>query len=144
METKFEDEEDEFRSCCADEEELDGEEIMKQGLKNEIVDELLDEFSVRMFFKGVSIEDPGNNGFDVSGIGVVMEGVNKIPIIQVQKKLEFFVDESVANYLALMDGLLETTRNNIKRVFAFTDSSILFDQVKYSSSRIKFYYTSFS
>lgn len=50
-------------------------------------------------------------------------------MIQVQKKLNFFVDESVANYLALMDGLLEATRNNIKRVFAFTESPILFDQV---------------
>ncbi|KVI08479.1 Zinc finger, C6HC-type [Cynara cardunculus var. scolymus] len=130
-ELKLEEDEDEFRSCCADEEDLDREETVKQGLHNIIDDddeEFLDEFSVRMYFKGVSIADPGNNGFDGSGIGVVMERVNKVPMIQVQKKLEFFVDELVADYLALMDGLSEATRNNIKRVFAFTDSAILFDQ----------------
>ncbi|XP_024969498.1 uncharacterized protein LOC112508896 isoform X1 [Cynara cardunculus var. scolymus] len=131
-ELKLEEDEDEFRSCCADEEDLDREETVKQGLHNIIDDddeEFLDEFSVRMYFKGVSIADPGNNGFDGSGIGVVMERVNKVPMIQVQKKLEFFVDELVADYLALMDGLSEATRNNIKRVFAFTDSAILFDQI---------------
>ena len=130
MEMKLEEDEDEFRSCCADEEELDRKEMMKQGLKNnEIVDDSLDEFSVRMFFKGVSISDPGNSGFDVSGIGVVMERVHKVPLIQVQKKLEFFVDESVADYLALMDGLAEAARSNVKRVYAFTNSVSLFDQV---------------
>lgn len=129
MELKLEEDEDEFRSCCADEEELDVEEITKQGLKFCTDDEFLDEFSVRMFFKGVSISNHGNNCFNVSGIGVVMEGANKVPVIQVQKKLDFFVDESVADYLALMEGLLEATQNNIKRVFAFTDSTILFHQV---------------
>nr|XP_043632796.1 E3 ubiquitin-protein ligase parkin [Erigeron canadensis]XP_043632797.1 E3 ubiquitin-protein ligase parkin [Erigeron canadensis] len=129
MELKLEEDEDEFRSCCGDEEELNRDETGKQGLKNGNDDEFLDEFWIRMFFKGVSITDPGNNGFNVSGIGVVMERADKVPIIQVQKKLEFFVDESVADYLALMDGLLEATRNNIKRVFAFTDSATLFDQI---------------
>ncbi|KAL7614505.1 hypothetical protein Lser_V15G06688 [Lactuca serriola] len=129
MELKLEEDEDEFRSCCADEEELDVEEITKQGLKFCTDDEFLDEFSVRMFFKGVSISNHGNNGFNVSGIGVVMEGANKVPVIQVQKKLDFFVDESVADYLALMEGLLEATQNNIKTVFAFTDSTILFHQI---------------
>lgn len=129
MEMKLEEDEEEFRSCCADEEELDRKEMMKQGLKNDTLDDSLDEFSVRMFFKGVSISDPGNNCFDVSGIGVVMERVHKVPLIQVQKKLEFFVDESVADYLALMDGLVEATRSNIKRVYAFTNSVSLFDQI---------------
>lgn len=131
MGSRFEeDEDDEFRSCCGDEEELNKEEMMKRGLKNVSVDDdFLDEFSVRMFFKGVSIAYPGVNGFNVSGIGVVMEGANKAPMFQVQKRLEFFVEELMADYLALMDALSEATRNNIKRVFAFTDSSILFDQV---------------
>lgn len=39
METKFEDEEDEFRSCCADEEELAIVESVKQSLKNDIIDD---------------------------------------------------------------------------------------------------------
>ncbi|KAK1410791.1 hypothetical protein QVD17_37330 [Tagetes erecta] len=89
----------------------------------------LDVHSVRMYFKGVSIADPGNSSFDVSGIGVVMERVSNVPVIQVQKKLDFFVDESVAEYLALMEGVTEAARNNIKRVFAFTDSMTLFDQI---------------
>lgn len=123
--SKFDDDEDEFRSCCADEEEL--EEIVKLGLKNG--DDELDELSIRMFFKGVSISDAGNDGLGFSGIGVIMEDSKKVPVIQVQKKLEFFVDEEVADYLALMDGLLEAIQNNIKRVYAFTNSQSLFDQI---------------
>ncbi|XP_076891376.1 E3 ubiquitin-protein ligase RSL1-like [Bidens hawaiensis] len=102
----FEDDEDEFRSCCGDEDEL----------------EEMDEFSVRMLFKGVSV-------LGVSGIGVMMEGPNTDHVIQVQKRLEFFVEEDVADYLALMDGLFEAIRHNIKRVYAFTNSQILFDQI---------------
>lgn len=98
--------EDEFRSCCGDEDEL----------------EEIDEFSVRMLFKGVSV-------LGVSGIGVMMEGPDKDHVIQVQKKLDFFIEEDVADYLALMDGLFEAIRNNIRRVYAFTNSQILFDQV---------------
>ncbi|XP_071710265.1 E3 ubiquitin-protein ligase RSL1-like [Rutidosis leptorrhynchoides] len=120
---KFEDDEDEFRSCCGNEEEL--EEIVKLGLKNDDFDCDFDEFSVRMLFKGVSIS--GDLG--VSGIGVIMEGNNDVPVIQIQKKLEFFVDEQVADYLALLDGLSEAIRNNMKRVYAFTSSQILYDQI---------------
>ncbi|XP_076900832.1 E3 ubiquitin-protein ligase RSL1-like [Bidens hawaiensis] len=133
MEMRFEEDEDEFRSCCADEEELDQEVIIKEGVDkdgyNDDDDDVLDIHSARMFFKGVSMADPRDAGFNVSGIGVIMERVNKIPIIQVQKKLDFFVDESVADYLALMDGITEATQNNIKRLFAFTDSTTLFDQI---------------
>ncbi|XP_071706404.1 E3 ubiquitin-protein ligase RSL1-like [Rutidosis leptorrhynchoides] len=125
-----EDEDDEFRSCYGDDDEdLCKDEISKKSMNIVSGDDFLDEFSVRMFFKGVSIAYPGSIGFDVSGIGVVIEGPNNVPTIQVQKKLEFFVDELVADYLALMDGVFEATRLNIKRVFAFTDSSILFDQI---------------
>lgn len=122
--SKFEDDEDEFRSCCSDEEKL--EEIAELESKNG--DYELDEFSVRMFFKGVSISKPGNES-GVSGIGVIMERPNKLPSIHVQKRLEFFVVEEVAEYLALMDGLSEAIRHNIKGVYAFTDSQNLFDQV---------------
>lgn len=126
MEVKLEEDEEEFRSCCADEEELkEREESVKEGSKGDT----LDEFSVHMFFKGVSIAEPGNSGSGVSGIGVVMERMAKVPVIQVQKKLDFYVDETVANYLALMDGLAEATQNNMRRVFAFTDSEVLFNQI---------------
>ncbi|GJW26007.1 probable E3 ubiquitin-protein ligase ARI11 [Tanacetum coccineum] len=77
MEMKLEEDKDEFRSCCAGEEELDRKEMMKQGLKNGIFDDYLDEFLVRMFFKGASISEYGNSDFDVSGIGVVLEEFTK-------------------------------------------------------------------
>lgn len=120
---KFEEDEEEFRSCCEDEGELeDREKSVNEGLNDD-----LDEFSVKMFFKGVSMAEPGDSGS--SGIGVLMERTANFAVIQVQKKLDFYVEESVANYLALMDGLSEAMLNNIRRVFAFTDSKILFDQV---------------
>ncbi|XAR56150.1 Ubiquitin--protein ligase [Bertholletia excelsa] len=122
---KLEEDEEEFRSCCEDEDELkEREESTKDGPKNN-----LDDVSVNMFFKGVSIAETGECRGGLSGIGVVMERSTNLPLIQVQKKLDFFVDEPVADYLALMDGLQEASRNKIKRVFAFTDSEILYDQV---------------
>ncbi|MFS8030865.1 putative ABC-type xenobiotic transporter [Helianthus anomalus] len=68
-------------------------------------------------------------------------GVCKAPVIQ-----HFFetisgsttirsFDQKVKNtividdYLALMDGLVEAIRRNVKRVYAFTNSQILFDQI---------------
>ncbi|CAL5412874.1 unnamed protein product [Camellia sinensis] len=125
-EVKFEEDEEDFRSCCEDEDELkEREETAKEGSKNN-----LDDVSVNMFFKGASIAEAGGCGAGVSGIGVVIERSANFPSIQVQKKLDFFVDESVADYLALMDGLLEAAQNKIMRVFAFTDSEILYDQVE--------------
>ncbi|GJZ16404.1 hypothetical protein Tco_0552081, partial [Tanacetum coccineum] len=42
---ELEEDEDKSRSCCADEEELDRKEMTKQGLKNGIFDDSLDDFS---------------------------------------------------------------------------------------------------
>ncbi|THG17462.1 hypothetical protein TEA_006852 [Camellia sinensis var. sinensis] len=124
-ETKLEEDEEDFRSCCEDEDELmEREESAKESSKD-----ILDEGSVNMFFKGISIANAGECGTGLSGIGVVMERSANVALIQVQKKLDFYVDESVANYLALMDGLLEAARNKIVRVFACTDSEILYDQI---------------
>uniref|UniRef100_A0A5B7BLC9 RBR-type E3 ubiquitin transferase n=1 Tax=Davidia involucrata TaxID=16924 RepID=A0A5B7BLC9_DAVIN len=124
-EVKLEEDEEEFRSCCEDEDELkEREESAKESSKDD-----LDEFSAKMFFKGVSISQAGESGPGLSGIGVVMERSANIPVIQVQKKLDFYVEESVADYLALIDGLLEGVRSKIRRVFAFTDSEILYDQI---------------
>lgn len=130
-ELKLEEDEEDFRSCCEDVDDLkEREEPAKEVSKN-ILDpkNTLDEVSVNMFFKGVSIAGAGEGGAGLSGIGVVMDRSANIPSIQVQKKLDFFVDESVADYLALMDGLLEAAQNKITRVFAFTDSEILYDQI---------------
>lgn len=120
---KPEDDEDDFRSCCEDEDELKQRE---ENIKLDC-DENLDEYSVKMYFKGVSVACPGDSGSRVSGIGVVME--SRSPI-QVQKKLDFYVEELVADYLALLDGLSVAIQNDMRRVFAFTDSEILYNQVE--------------
>jgi ribonuclease HI len=65
-----------------------------------------------------------------------MERTEHVPVIQVQKKLDFYVEESVADYLALMDGLAEAMQNNIRRVYAFTDSELLYGQVSLSNDKI--------
>ena len=63
---KEEDEED-FCSCCEDEEVWkETEELVKEESK-----EYLYEFSVKMFFKGISISDVKDSSFGISGIGVV-------------------------------------------------------------------------
>lgn len=124
-EMKLEEEEEEFCSCCEDEDVWrETEEITKEDPKED-----LDEFSVKMFFKGISIAEAGDSGSGFSGIGVVMERTANLPVIQVQKKLDFYVEESVADYLALLDGLAEAVHNNIHCVYAFTDSELLYDQV---------------
>ena len=122
-----EEEEDEFCSCCGDEDEeawKETEEIVVEGLKDE-----LDEFSVKMFFKGLSMAGVENSSSGFSGIGVFMERSSGFPAIRVQKKLDFYAEESMVDYLALLDGLLEATQNKIRRVVAFTESELLHDQV---------------
>jgi hypothetical protein len=117
--------EDDFRSCCGDEEEWeDTEESFTAGVaKGE-----LDEASVRLFFKGVS--SPEAEGKKLSGIGVVMERSPGVPVLKVQKKLDFYVEELVADHLALMDGLLVALQNGITKIFAFTNSEKLYFQVR--------------
>ncbi|XP_027932132.1 uncharacterized protein LOC114187916 [Vigna unguiculata] len=124
-----EEEEDEFCSCCGDENEeawKETEEALVGGLKDE-----LDEFSVKMFFKGLSMAGFENPSSGFSGIGVVMERSPGLPAIRVQKKLDFYAEESVVDYLALLDGLLEAVRKKIRRVYAFTDSELLHDQITF-------------
>lgn len=122
-----EEDEEEFRSCCEDDEVWkETEEPVKVDPKDD-----LDEFSVKMFFKGMSIAGYGDSGFGLSGIGVVMERSTNVPAIQVQKRLDFYVEEPVADYLALMDGLMEAVQNKVRRVYAFTDSELLYEQVSH-------------
>jgi len=51
--------------------------------------------------------------------------------MQVQKKLDFYVDKTVAEHLALMDGVLAALELRVPRVQAFTDSDLVYDQVIY-------------
>jgi len=123
--------EEEFRSCCGDEELwLKGSDDIAKVVEEEKKDDLDDEFSVKMVFKGVSIFERGDSGSGYSGIGVVLERSGDLELIQVQKKLDFYVEESVANYLALMDGLEVALQNNLSSVVAVTDSELLYNQVK--------------
>ncbi|MQL89449.1 hypothetical protein Taro_022027, partial [Colocasia esculenta] len=118
--------EDDFRSCCAEDEEWkEAEEHVEEGPRDE-----LDEFSVKMFFKGVSVCDTEGSASGVSGIGVVMERSSSVPVFRVQKKLHFCVEPSVAELLALLDGLLEALRDGkVRRVFAYTDSESVSKQI---------------
>lgn len=117
--------EDEFRSCCEDEEVWkDNEEPLKVGAD----DDVFDETSAKMFFKGISIAGFGDSSSGLTGIGVFIER-SAVSSIQVQKKLDFYVEEPIADYFALIDGLMKVVQNNIRHVFAFTDSELLNDQV---------------
>lgn len=129
--------EDEFESCCEDEEWQDPQESLLEfsSFQQDVEDKLLleektDEFSLRLFFKGISVADAGGSGSKVSGIGVIMEKLPGVPIIQVQKKLDFFVEEVVAEHLALLNGMIEAQRSGIRRVFAYTDSKEVYQQVR--------------
>uniref|UniRef100_A0A1D1ZHY9 RBR-type E3 ubiquitin transferase n=1 Tax=Anthurium amnicola TaxID=1678845 RepID=A0A1D1ZHY9_9ARAE len=117
--------EEEFRSCCAEDEEWkEVEESATLGSEDD-----LDEFTMKIFFKGVSECEAEGSTSGVSGIGVVMERSPGLPVLQVQKKLDFYVEPSVAEHLALLDGLLEALRVGVRRVFAFTDSETVNNQI---------------
>ncbi|XP_042442657.1 ATP-dependent RNA helicase DEAH12, chloroplastic-like [Zingiber officinale] len=120
------DAEDEFRSCCTEEEEewQDTEESLAEGSNDD-----LEEFSLRMFFKGVSTSDTQGKGSRAAGIGVVMERSAGISLIKVQKKLDFYVEDLVAEHLALMDGISAALRNGTRKLYAFTDSEELYSQI---------------
>lgn len=126
-----EEEEEEFRSCCGEEDSED--ECSKE-------ETLCDELTVKMCFKGISIdgfgESSSSSSSGLTGIGVVIQGSRNLKFSDtyVQKRLEFYAEGLVADYLALMDGLLEVLKTNIRRVFATTDSKILYEQIKLKES----------
>ncbi|XP_047963589.1 E3 ubiquitin-protein ligase RSL1-like [Salvia hispanica] len=118
---RVEEDEDDFKSCCEDEDEL------KEKEDHVKVD--LDENVVKMYFKGVSVTCPGDSGARISGIGVVIERPGCSTLVQVQKRLDFYVEELVAECLALLDGFSEAAQHEARRVLAFTDSEILHSQI---------------
>ncbi|XP_010536490.1 PREDICTED: uncharacterized protein LOC104811473 [Tarenaya hassleriana] len=128
-ESRLELDEEDFRSCCGDEEVWLKESDDMVKVAEEKKDEL-DEFSAKMFFKGVSMsQGGGDSGSGSSGIGVILERSADFAEIKVQKRLDFYAEGSVAEYLALMDGLVVALQNNICRVFAATDSELLYNQI---------------
>ncbi|KAK8921672.1 hypothetical protein KSP39_PZI020460 [Platanthera zijinensis] len=89
---------------------------------------------VRIFSKGVSFLADGDLGSRTSGIGVILEKPQGVPFLQVQKKLDFFVEELVAEHLALMDGLLVALKNDCRNVLAFTDSDKIYRMITKSDT----------
>ncbi|KAK9726089.1 hypothetical protein RND81_05G189600 [Saponaria officinalis] len=123
--------EDEFRSCCGEDSEIETETETKD---DNDVDE--DESTVKMYFKGVSINGFGKTNSGFSGIGVVIirgRSENN-DVTCVQKRLDFSVENWVADYLALIDGLSEVLKTDVKRVFGFTDSLMLHQQIMQEKS----------
>ncbi|KAG0447030.1 hypothetical protein HPP92_028555 [Vanilla planifolia] len=81
---------------------------------------------LRVFSKGVSAYGDSGLSSGVSGIGVIMEKSHGFTFLQVQKKLNFFVEESIAEHLALMEGLLVALQKGCRKVLSFTDSKELY------------------
>ncbi|KAH9315750.1 hypothetical protein KI387_024377, partial [Taxus chinensis] len=134
---------DAFGSCCSDDEDEEEEEEWRDAEGSE-------EFSCcssdsdcrvadyggsrleryyRLFFKGMSKIRSGQLGMSCSGIGVVIQKPSGENLSQVQKKLDFYVDGTVAEHLALMDGLLASLELSVRCVQAFTDSELVYDQI---------------
>ncbi|XP_074275709.1 E3 ubiquitin-protein ligase RSL1 [Silene latifolia] len=125
----FEEDEDEFRSCCGEDstnnDDCDGDDD--------------DESIVKIYFKGISVNGFGKLCSGFSGIGVVIikgkvgdedEDVSCC----VQKRLDFYVENWVADYLALIDGLGQVLKSDVTRVFGFTDSQIMYEQIMLEKS----------
>ncbi|CAN7056000.1 unnamed protein product [Brassica oleracea var. botrytis] len=80
----------------------------------------------------VSITERGDSSSGYSGIGVILKRSGNFELIQVQKKLDFYAEESVANYLALLYGLTVALQNNLLFVVAVTVSEFLYNQASRS------------
>lgn len=129
-------EDDEVISQCSlifsDDHENDILECSVRLLEN--LDKDDDKFLVRVFSKGVSVSANSNSCTRISGIGVVLEKPQCVPFLQVQKKLDFFVEELITEHLALMYGLLEALQNDCRKVLAFTDSEKVYFMITRSDT----------
>lgn len=123
-----EEEEEEFRSCYGEESEW---KERDEAVKEESCDE---ESTVKMYLKGISRCGFGESCSGFTGIGVVVEGSRDFSVTCVQKNLDFYVEDSIADYLALIDGLLEVLKTNIRRIIAISDSKIIYEQVMLKES----------
>ncbi|GAB2281155.1 hypothetical protein Dimus_015759 [Dionaea muscipula] len=125
----LDEEEEEFRSCCGE----DGE-WKEKDEPVKACEDLADDSLVRMYFKGISLDGIGQAGSGLTGIGVVLEQSGNLPDVCVQKKLDFYVDDYVADYLALMDGLAEAGKIKSGKLLACTDSNSLCNQLMQKES----------
>ncbi|CAN6465246.1 unnamed protein product [Victoria cruziana] len=131
---RLEEEDDEFRSCSAEDDEWrDAVDFIDDCLAKKCFHGVEGscesdggEGYCRLYFKGVSV---GPDTESVSAIGVVLQAASEDSPVQVQKKLDFYVEESVVEHLALLDGLLAALRNGMHRISAFTDSEVVYDLI---------------
>ena len=85
------------------------------------------EIYYKMAFKGMSEIRSGESGLSSSGIGVVIQSPDGDNLMQVQKKLDFYVDRTMAEHLALMDGLLEALELSVPHILVFMDLDLVYD-----------------
>ncbi|KAJ0446479.1 putative ABC-type xenobiotic transporter [Helianthus annuus] len=66
----------------------------------------------------------------ISGSTTIRSFDQKVKNTSSNSDVHLWIPVVIDDYLALMDGLVETIRRNVKRVYAlFTNSQILFDQI---------------
>jgi len=84
-----------------------------------------------LYFKGVSEMRPWESklGLSATAVGVVIKKPAGEILLEVQKKLGYYVDEIVAEHLALIEGLMAALEQGVDRIHAFTGSEVLYNQV---------------
>jgi len=84
-----------------------------------------------LYFKGVSEMRPWESklGLSATAIGVIIRQPAGESLFEMQKKLGYYVDEIVAEHLALIEGLMAALEQGVTRIHAFTGSEVLYNQV---------------
>jgi len=84
-----------------------------------------------LYFKGLSEMRPWESklGLSASAIGVIVRKPEGEILLEVQKKLGYYVNEIVAEHLALIEGLMAALEQGVVRIHAFTGSEVLYNQV---------------
>lgn len=84
-----------------------------------------------LYFKGVSEMRPWESklGLSATAIGFILRKPEGEILLEVQKNLGYYVDEIVAEHLALIEGLVAALEQGVVRIHAFTGSELLYNQV---------------
>ena len=84
-----------------------------------------------MVFKAMLEIWLGELGLSSYGIGVFIQSPNGDYLMQVENKLDFYIDKTMAKHLSLMDGLLVALELSVPRIQVVTDSDVVYDHVMY-------------
>lgn len=84
-----------------------------------------------LYFKGVSEMRPWESklGLSATAIGFIIRKPEGEILLELQKKLGYYVEEIVAEHLALIEGLMAALEQGVARIHAFTGSELLYNQV---------------